>query len=199
MSTSGPHALDTAMDGPSVWVVVNGLKQACALNGHFGVLGGNLPPCTLHCGVLKPRAPSSACDARNLFAPPPRCATVTGVTFCHAPGAEEANKSERYPVVMHVGGNIDPDLGMPKLIKGDNIRRLDEEELQGAVRLNSHGEIGPKLQRLSLPKALRVCAQAPSAGYSPVLSLCGEPVCVVKVSQPHDDVQRAPGKETHAD
>ena len=53
---------------------------------------------------------------------------------------------------MHVGGNIDPDLGMPKLIKGDNIRRLGEDELQGAVRLNSHGEIGPKLQRRSLPK-----------------------------------------------
>ena len=128
------------------------------------------------------------CTKSICFPAPPRCTTVKGVTFCHAPGAEEANESGRYPVVMHVGGNIDPDPGMPKLIKGDNIRRLGEDELQGAVRLNSHGEIGPKLQRLSLPKALRVCAQAPSAGHSSVLSLCGEPVCVVKVSQPHDDV-----------
>ena len=102
---------------------------------------------------------------------------------------------------MHVGGNIDrddPDPTKKKLIKGDNFRRLDEKELQDAVRLNACGESGPKLRRLSLPKALRVCAQAPSAGHSPVLSLCGEPVCVVQVSQQHD-VQRAPGKETHAD
>ena len=33
------------------------IKQACSLNGYFGVLGGNLPPCALHSGVLTPRAP----------------------------------------------------------------------------------------------------------------------------------------------
>lgn len=94
-------------------------------------------------------------------------------------------------VAMHVRGNVDPDPGMPKLIKGDNIRRLAAEELQGAVRLNAHGERGPKMLTLSLPKALLVCAQAPTAGHSPVLGLCGEPVCVVQVAS---DVKRAPCK-----
>ena len=82
---------------------------------------------------------------------------------------------------MHTCGSIEPDSGMPKLIKGENITRLEPAELLSAVRLSAHGERGPKLQQLWLPKALLVCSQAPKDGHSPVLALCQQPVCVVQV------------------
>ena len=36
---------------------------------------------------------------------------------------------------MHVRGDIDPDPETPKMIRGDNIRRLNSDELQGC-RIN---------------------------------------------------------------
>lgn len=97
-------------------------------------------------------------------------------------GADEANKDGRYPVAMHTNGHIDPDPGMAKLIKGENITRLLPEELQAVVRLNSDGEPGPKLLQLWVPKALSLCLQAPKAGQlSPVLAMCKQPVCIVQV------------------
>lgn len=82
---------------------------------------------------------------------------------------------------MHTSGHIESDPGMPKLIKSENITRLAPEELLSAVRLSAHGENGPKLQQLWLPKDLLVCSQAPKDGHSPVLALCQQPVCVVQV------------------
>ena len=65
-------------------------------------------------------------------------------------GAEEPDESGRYPVAMHVRGNVDPE--------ADQGRQHQETRRRRAQRRNAHGERGPIMLTLSLPKALLVCA-----------------------------------------